>query len=185
MNFGNFYPDSLGKWSKIGQAYSFHWSLIFDALGIQPTYNTTFCWIVNFQFGSFSFQHTLRSLSFEHSSNSMLDIHHGAGLSGVEGVTSWMLGERCRGFGWPEMVMKHTTHPDIAHLFGNPPATPTMKGTSAHVLLVQVARGVSQRCVETTLDLWNIEWNWETWAQTLMTFRVTDHFNRDPYNGLM
>ena len=34
---------------------------------------------------------------------------------------------------------------------GNPPATPIMKGIPAHSQLVKVARGVFQRCVETTL----------------------------------
>ena len=35
---------------------------------------------------------------------------------------------------------------------GNPPATPIMKGIPAYSLLVKVARGVFQRCVETTLE---------------------------------
>ena len=46
---------------------------------------------------------------------------------------------------------KVATHPDIAHPFGNPP-TQLMKGFPAYSLLVKVARGVFQRCVETTLE---------------------------------
>ncbi len=38
---------------------------------------------------------------------------------------------------------------------GNPPATPIMKGIPTYSLLVKVARGVFQRCVETTLDIFN------------------------------
>ena len=40
----------------------------------------------------------------------------------------------------------------ISHTPGNPPATQTMKGIPAYSLLVKVARGVFQGCVETTLD---------------------------------
>ena len=39
---------------------------------------------------------------------------------------------------------KVTTHPDIAHPFGTPPATPTMKGIPFFRPLVKVARGVFQ-----------------------------------------
>ena len=43
--------------------------------------------------------------------------------------------------------------------FGNLPATANYeRNLGRHVLLVKVARGVFQRCVETTSDLWNIEW---------------------------
>ena len=48
---------------------------------------------------------------------------------------------------------KVTTHPDIAHPFGNPPRSPTMKGIPAYSPLVKVARGVLfQLSVETTLE---------------------------------
>ena len=46
---------------------------------------------------------------------------------------------------------KITTHPDIAHPFGNPPGQ--LWKESHYCLLVKVARGVFQRCVETTLDI--------------------------------
>ena len=42
----------------------------------------------------------------------------------------------------------------VAHPFGKPPKTSTMKGIPENSLLVMVARGVFQRCVETTFDLW-------------------------------
>ena len=49
------------------------------------------------------------------------------------------------------------------HPIGNPPATPTMKGIPAYSLLVKVARGVFQRCVEATLEWWD-----ETYQATFL-----------------
>ena len=47
---------------------------------------------------------------------------------------------------------KITTHPDIAHPFGNTPFANYESGIPAYSLLVKVAWGVFQRCVETTLE---------------------------------
>ena len=42
---------------------------------------------------------------------------------------------------------KIATHPDIAHPFANPPATPTMKGIPTYSLLGKVAKGVCSSSV--------------------------------------
>ena len=51
-----------------------------------------------------------------------------------------------------DLSKKVTTHPDIAHPATAIPRSPTMKGFPAYSLLLQVAWGVFQRCVETTVD---------------------------------
>ena len=50
------------------------------------------------------------------------------------------------------MKRKSLLHPDIAHHEKAIPRAPTMKGFPTYNLLVKVARGVFQRCVETTLE---------------------------------
>ena len=51
----------------------------------------------------------------------------------------------------PQKSNKITTHP-ISHTRSAIPRSPTMKGIPAYSLLVKVAWGVFQRCVETTLE---------------------------------
>ena len=60
---------------------------------------------------------------------------------------SWL----CLCFCWFQQNYNHTCR---AHPCSAIPRSPTMKGIPDYSLLVKVARGVFQRCVETTLDWW-------------------------------